>query len=78
MGVAAGTVSEFLTGLSSTLQVDSYAGFNALSKSGHNSCGVVIALKLVVLKGRIFSARYLRRFTMKNRRYSGMQILAIL
>jgi hypothetical protein len=41
-------------------------------------CGVVIALKLAMLKGRIFSARYLRRFMMKNRRYSDMHIPAIL
>jgi len=32
----------------------------------------------VVFKSRIFSARYLRRFTMKNGRYSDAQIMAVL
>jgi putative transposase len=31
-----------------------------------------------VFKSRIFSARYLRRFTMKNGRYSDAQIMAVL
>jgi hypothetical protein len=39
---------------------------------------VVIPLKLVVFKSRIFSARYLRRFTMKDGRLSDAQIMAVL
>ncbi|MFT5629950.1 MAG: hypothetical protein ACI9HB_001116, partial [Gammaproteobacteria bacterium] len=32
----------------------------------------------MVFKSRIFSARYLRRFTMKNGRFSDAQIMAVL
>jgi putative transposase len=39
---------------------------------------MVIPLKLVVFKSRIFSARYLRRFVMKTARYSDAQIMGIL
>ena len=35
-------------------------------------------LKLVVFKSRIFSARYLRRFMMKNGGFSDAQIMAVL
>ena len=35
------------------------------------------SLKLVVIKRRVFSARYLRGFTMKNGRFSDAQIVAV-
>jgi len=38
----------------------------------------VISLKLVVSKGWIFSARYLRKFLMKTARFSDAQIIGIL
>lgn len=35
--------TEFLTGFSGTLQIDSYTGYNALTKPGHNSGPVKLA-----------------------------------
>lgn len=48
------------------------------SASSADGGAVVIPLKLVVFKSRIFSASYLGRFTMKNGRFSDAQIMAVL
>tara|TARA_Y200000002_G_scaffold113203_1_gene92725 strand:- start:722 stop:943 length:222 start_codon:yes stop_codon:yes gene_type:complete len=46
-----------------------------LEKKGY---GAIIPLKLMVFKSRIFSARYLRRFLIKNGRFRDAQIMGIL